>query len=210
MNATGSHRDELRVAYDAMAETRDREGYPAWKRNVRADFLEVLRREEHARLLEIGAGPGRDGSFFAERGLNVVCVDLSPEMVRLCLEKGLEAHVMDAVDLRLPAGSFDAVYSFNGLLHLPKPELPRALREVRRVLRPGGPFFLGLYGGLDREGTWEEDAYEPKRFFSYHTDEGLLEAVAGIFDVVSFDRVAVESADPRFHFQSLILRKSGN
>ena len=210
MSTSNGYRCELRAAYDAMAETRDREDYPAWKRDVRAAFLELLQREGRARLLEIGAGPGRDGAFFAEYGLNVVCIDLSPEMVRVCGEKGVEAHAMDVVDLRFTDGSFDAVYSFNGLLHLPKFELPRALHEVRRILRPGGPFFLGLYGGFDREGVWEGDTYRPKRFFSFHTDECLIEAVAGVFDVVSFDRVPVEDADPRFHFQSLILRKGNS
>ena len=67
-------------------------------------------------------------------------------------------------------------------------------------------FFLGLYGGFNREGVWEEDTYEPKRFFSFYTDEQLLAAVGGFFDVASFDRVVVESADPRFHFQSLVLQ----
>lgn len=200
-------RTRMRVAYDAEAEARDHKNFPKWKRRIREDFLAILRGEQLIRFLEIGAGTGRDGAFFAEHGLDVVCVDLSPEMVRLCREKGLEAHAMDVVDLRFPGGSFDAVYSLNSLLHLSKTEFPQALREVRRVLRPGGPFFLGLYGGIDREGVWEEDTYEPKRFFSFRTDARLLEAVGEVFDVVSFDRVAVETADPRFHFQSLILRK---
>lgn len=200
-------RNQLRAAYDAMAEARDRKDSPEWKGRIREDFYEILRSERLTRLLEIGAGTGRDGAFFAERGLDFVCVDLSPEMTRLCREKGLEAHVMDAVDLRFPDESFDAVYSLNSLLHLTESEFPQALREVRRVLRAGGSFFLGLYGGIDREGVWEGDTYEPKRFFSFRTDARLLEAVGEAFDVVSFDRVAVEAADPHFHFQSLVLRK---
>ena len=204
---SGDIRNRLRAAYDAQAEARDGNDFPTWKRRVREDFLAILHNERLTRLLEIGAGPGRDGAFFAERGLEVVCVDLSPEMVRLCREKGLEAHDMDAADLGFPDGSFDAVYSLNSLLHLPESEFPKTLREVRRVLRPSGLFFLGLYGGIDREGVWEEDSYKPKRFFSFRTDARLLEAVGEVFDVVSFDRVDVENDDPRFHFQSLILRK---
>jgi SAM-dependent methyltransferase len=200
-------RDQLRAAYDAQAEARDRRDLPEWKQRIRETFLSVLRREGRTRLLEIGAGTGHDSTFFARQGLDVVCIDLSSEMVRLCREKGLEAHVMDVVDLRFPADSFDAATSFNSLLHLPRVELPEALREVRRVLRPGGAFFLGVYGGYDFEGVWEEDLYDPRRFFSFYTDERLREAVGAVFDVVSFDRVAVEAEDARFHFQSLILRK---
>ena len=200
-------RDRLRAAYDANAKARDQREYPEWKRNVRATFLEVLRSEEQGRLLEIGAGAGHDGAFFAQHGLDVVCVDLSPAMVRLCRQKRLEAYVMDVADLRFPADSFDAAYSFNSLLHLLIAELPMALREVRRILRPGGSFFLGLYGGYDHEGVWEQDTYEPKRFFSFQTDEHLLCTVEKAFDVVSFEHIDVATEDARLHFQSLILRK---
>lgn len=199
-------RCRLRAAYDAHAKARDRRELPQWKRNVRAAFLETLRHEGRTRLLEVGAGTGHDGAFFAQQGLDVVCVDLSSEMVRLCREKGLEAHVMDVVELRFPAAAFDAVYSFNGLLHLPKAELPGALREVHRVLRPGGPFFFGVYGGYNHEGVWEDDTYDPKRFFSFRSDEALLDVTGEAFDVASFDWVAVDSGDKRLHFQSLVLR----
>lgn len=202
-------RDRLRAAYDAMAEERDRRTLPAWKRRIRAAFLEILREEGRTGLLEIGSGSGRDGAFFAGEGLKVVCIDLSSEMVRLCLEKGLEAYVMDVADLRFPDGSFDAAYAFNSFLHLADAEWPEALREVRRVLRPGGAFFLGVYGGFDSERVWDEDTYEPKRFFSFHSDDRLLELVAGDYEVVSLERVAVESAHVPMHFQSLVLRRKG-
>ena len=200
-------RDRFRTAYDAHAEARDRRDNPEWKRKVRQDFLSSLARDERRRLLEIGAGTGRDGVFFRRQGLDVFCIDLSPEMVRFCREKGLEARVMDVADLQFPVDSFDAAYSFNSLVHLPKAELPEALQEVRRVLRPGGSFFLGLYGGYDHESVWEQDTCEPKRFFSFHTDEHLFQTVEKAFDVVSFGRVDVGAEDTRFHFQSLILRK---
>ena len=200
-------RDRLRAAYDTSAEARDRRDVPEWKRSVRETFLKTLQREGHTRLLEIGAGTGHDGAFFREHDLDVVCVDLSPEMVRLCREKGLEAHVMDVIDLRFPVDSFDAAYSLNTLLHLPNAQLPEALREVHRVLRPGGSFFLGLYGGYNHQGIWEEDTYTPKRFFSFHTDEQLLRTVTRTFDVVSFGSVDVGAEDPRFHFQSLVLKR---
>ena len=207
MREDADTRDRLRAAYDAQAESRDRRNLPAWKRRIREEFLAILRSERSSRLLEVGAGPGHDGAFFSNHGLDVVCIDLSPEMVRLCREKGLEARVMDAVDLRFPDGSFDAAYSLNSLLHLSDADCSRALREVRRVLRPTGLFFLGVYGGLDREGVWEKDGYRPKRFFSFRTDDRLLSMVGGIFDVVSFERVPVDFDDPRLHFQSIILGK---
>jgi hypothetical protein len=66
-------------------------------------------------------------------------------------------------------------------------------------------FFLGVYGGYDFEGTWEKDSYEPKRFFSFHADEGLKQVVTESFKLLSFKQIT--SGDGDLHFQSLILRK---
>jgi ubiquinone/menaquinone biosynthesis C-methylase UbiE len=85
----------------------------------------------------------------------VTCIDLSNEMVNLCQEKGLNAHVMDFYDLQFPDQSFDAVFALNCLLHVPKANLESVLKEVHRVLRDGGLFFCGVYGGQDTEGIWE-------------------------------------------------------
>ena len=113
------------------------------------------------RLLEIGAGPGHDSAFFAGHGLQVVATDLSPAMVGFCRSKGLDAHVMDFLHLDFPAGSFDAVYALNCLLHVPNADLPEVLAAIRAVLRPGGWLFLGVYGGNGGEGPSRNDLHEP-------------------------------------------------
>lgn len=206
----GGLRDRLRASYADRATARDGSRYPTWKRVERDRFLGHLQSTGARRLLEVGAGSGRDAAAFRDAGLDIVCIDLSPDMVAHCLGKGLDAREMDVVDLRLPDGSFDAAYSFNSLLHLPKAEFPVALREVRRMLRAGGLFYLGVYGGFDHEGIWEGDTYRPKRFFSFHSDERLLEQAGAVFDVVSFHRVRLESEGGRPHFQSLLLRRRGS
>lgn len=195
----------LRDAYDRHAEERDAAGTEPWKHDERRRFLQLLREADAATLVEVGAGTGKDGLFFQEHGLDVTCTDLSPAMVALCRQKGLRAMVGDVLHLGLPPASFDAAYALNCLLHVPKRDLPSAFEEVRRLLRPRGLFYLGVYGGVAFEGIWDDDRYEPKRFFSFHPDEGLREAVAPYFNVVSFERIPIE-ATPGLHFQSLVLR----
>jgi SAM-dependent methyltransferase len=158
-------------------------------------------------MLELGAGPGKDGEFFRDHGLCVFCTDLLPEMVALCQDKGLAARVMDSVDLDFPPDIFDAVYALNCLLHLPDRELPAALRGIRAVLRPDGLFCLGLYGGRDHEDVRPDDPYEPKRFFSFRTDERMREIAAESFEVCSFRRIALRGRTDGLHFQFLVLRK---
>src|SRR6266536_1248774 len=87
--------DRLRESYNRNAAERETYGMEVWKVEERQHFLSFLQQEGKHRLLEIGAGPGRDSKFFQDNGLDVVCTDLSPEMVELCHAKGLQAHVMD-------------------------------------------------------------------------------------------------------------------
>jgi hypothetical protein len=79
------------------------------------------------------------------------------------------------------------------------------LATVHSTLVPGGLFFLGQYGGIDLEGPVADDNYEPKRFFSFLTDDDLLAVAGGHFAVESFHAVDIKSDDGD-HFQSLVLR----
>jgi SAM-dependent methyltransferase len=194
----------LRQAYDARAAWRDGVSKQPWKLTERQAFRERL--APGARLLEIGAGTGQDSAYFQGSGFAVVATDLSTAMVEHCRAKGIEAHVMDFLHLDFPAGSFDAVFALNCLLHVPNRDLPAVLAAVRAVLRPGGLFFLGVYGGNEsHEGPIEDDEHDPPRFFSWRTDDQLLSfATDARFDVVDFHPV---EAGPDYWFQSLTLRR---
>jgi SAM-dependent methyltransferase len=197
---------QLREAYNRSALTREKGKKEPWKIVERQHFLELLQKERKHALLEIGAGTGQDGKFFQEQGIEVICTDLSPTMVKCCREKGLPAYVMDCLHLDFPAASFEAIYSLNCLLHVPSPDLPTALNSIRELLRPGGLFYLGVYGGNEQEGIWVDDQHEPKRFFSYHTDSYMQQVTQQFFEPISFKVVEV-SRGAHFHFQSMILRR---
>ncbi len=149
----------------------------------------------------------RAGKFFQDNDLDVVCTDLSPEMVALCRAKGLTAYTMDFLSLDFPAQSFDGVYALNCLLHVPKGDLKTVLEAIQRLLKPGGLFFFGVYGGNDFEGISPQDTCSPKRYFSFHTDEQIKQVVAAFFELVTFKAVLFDS-ETEHHFQSMILRRS--
>jgi SAM-dependent methyltransferase len=199
-------KNDLRTAYNQSAEERSQRAKSTWKLEARQAFLERLQGEGKKTLLEIGAGPGIDGKFFQDNGLTVTCTDLSPEMVRLCREKGLDAHVMDFLNLDFPDAHFEAVFALNCLLHVPKPDLPRVLESVRRVLKPGGLMFMSVYGGIEEEGVWPDDNHEPKRFFAFYTDEKIQAIVSRYFDLEQFTAVDNETENG-LHSQILILRR---
>lgn len=98
---------------------------------------EVIRDKE---VLEIAAGPGLIAKHVAFAAKSMTATDYSEGMIREA-EKGeypscLKLEVADARALPYPDGSFDAVIIANALHIVPVPE--KALREINRVLRPGG------------------------------------------------------------------------
>ncbi|MEU8005567.1 class I SAM-dependent methyltransferase [Catellatospora sp. NPDC049111] len=194
---------DLRQAYNGGAAERDTHDKEPWKVAERAAFADRLHAEQRRTLLELGAGTGQDSRHFMDAGLEVVAVDLSPEMVARCRAKGVDARVADFLDLGLPDASVDAVYALNCLLHVPDTDLPAVLDNIRRVLVPGGLFFLGVWGGLHHEGVLVADRHEPQRFFAWRTDDALLAFARTSFEVEDFHTVAVGE----YTFQSLTLRR---
>ncbi|HEY6638969.1 MAG TPA: class I SAM-dependent methyltransferase [Solirubrobacterales bacterium] len=104
------------------------------------------------RLLEIGLGYGTVSQALAQRGFNYSGLDIAPgpvEMVRHRLaELGIEnperrVRVGSALEIDHPQGSFDHVVTIGCLHHTG--DLPRAVEEVRRVLRPGGRALVMVY-----------------------------------------------------------------
>ena len=102
-----------------------------------------------ARLLEIGCGMGTDLLQFARGGARCVGIDLTPRSVeitrhRFALYDTRGAFMIaDGEHLPFASESFDVVYS-NGVLHH-TPDTAGAIREVQRVLRPGGTAKVMLY-----------------------------------------------------------------
>jgi ubiquinone/menaquinone biosynthesis C-methylase UbiE len=116
-----------------------------WHIPVAAGFAEA----KNLNVLEIGCGLGTDGAQFAKAGANYTGVDLTEAAVELA-QRRFELfdlpgtfRVADAEHLDFPENSFDLVYS-HGVLHH-TPDTAAAVREIHRVLRPGGKAAVMLY-----------------------------------------------------------------
>jgi 2-polyprenyl-3-methyl-5-hydroxy-6-metoxy-1,4-benzoquinol methylase len=141
-----------------VAEVTTREGYAAW-----APFYDgeknplVVVEEPHVAalagdlrvhsVLDVGTGTGRHALWWARRGATVVGVDQSPEMLAVAQGRasaeGLSIHfVQGALEggLPWPAGRFDLVVCALMLTHVT--DLAGAVREMARVVRPGGYLLL--------------------------------------------------------------------
>lgn len=194
----------IKTSYNYNSILRDKLEIDEWKMNELDWFISHFEDTKGMKLLDVGAGSGQHGKYLESRHFDVHCIDGSIEMINLCRDKGLAATLMDFYNIEYPEESFDAIWSMNALLHVPKRSLPIVLKSIRRVLKPGGLFYLGVYGGDNSEAIWEEDPYTPKRFFSFFTDEDLQQEVGEYFEIIEFK--VLDMPGMTTDFQSMICR----
>jgi SAM-dependent methyltransferase len=196
--------DTLVKTYEKYAHERASHSPDEFKVQERSEFLKFLKAEGRETLLEIGCGPGQDAQFFQSQGLRVLAVDNTPMMVKLTAEKGITAQALDCYDLDEINERFDAIYTMNCLLHIPKQDFEQVLRLISDRLNENGLMYLGIWGDQNFEGIWEQDIYEPKRFFSFWKTEALLEVLQRSFRLEYYRRL--EPREGRI-FNSFIVRK---
>jgi SAM-dependent methyltransferase len=95
-------------------------------------------------LLDVGCGGGSFAATLADRGWDVVGVDVSEDQLRLARERGVQVVHADAASMPFPDATFDAAVSV--FTHTDMDDFPGAVREVARVLRPGARLvYLGVH-----------------------------------------------------------------
>ena len=156
--------DTLIKAYERHAHERASNFPDEFKKREQLEFLEFLNKEQRKTILEIGCGPGWDAQFFQGQGGRVFAIDNAPTMVKLTNNRGIPAQVLDCYELDHINETFDAVYTMNCLLHIPKKDIGQIFSLISSRLNGEGLMYLGLWGAEDFEGIWAQDEYEPKRF----------------------------------------------
>lgn len=130
---------------------------------IRDEFLQYI--PIGGRILDLGAGAGRDSKAFLDAGYQVVAMDGSSE---LCKEtsKYLGQPVICAIfqDYQ-PEGMFDGIWACASLLHVPSAEMSTIVEKLVQHMNLGGVFYIsfkyGEYEGM-RNGRFFNDMTEAK------------------------------------------------
>jgi SAM-dependent methyltransferase len=129
------------------------------------------------RVLEVGCGWGEFAARIRdELGVDVIALDLSPRMVELARERGIDARVGDVQELPFESASFDCAVANWMLYHVP--DVDRALAELARVLRAGGRLVAATNSERHLEELWglvgRDKKAEARHFFAEDA-AGLLQ-----------------------------------
>lgn len=131
-------------AYATMFEKEDEHWWFVGRRMVLASLLDGLGSGDRRRILDVGCGTGGNFDFLSRYGKVEGC-DYSEEAVHFCRLRGITSvREASIYHLPYPDASFDLVTCLDVLEHL-RLDLP-ALRELERVLKPGGHLLLTIPG----------------------------------------------------------------
>jgi ubiquinone/menaquinone biosynthesis C-methylase UbiE len=133
-----------RAYYDDFAGWYERERHLPYHRML--DDLEVELIERYAAgkdALEVGCGTGLILDRVAQFARRAQGIDLSAGMLGRAMQRGLGVAQASATELPVPTASVDVAYSFKVLAHIP--DIAGALREMARVVRPGGYVIAEFY-----------------------------------------------------------------
>jgi SAM-dependent methyltransferase len=142
--------DTTRASYNRVAgEYALRFGDELAHKPLERSLLDAFAASVTGLICDLGCGPGQAAAYLHARGAEVVGVDLSEAMVEQAqrLHSAIRFIQADMRALPFADASLAGVVALYSLIHLSPAEMPAALLELRRVLRPDGALLVGFHIG---------------------------------------------------------------
>lgn len=143
----------VQAAWDRIASGYDRFVTPTHE-GLGAEGLKRAGLRPGMRFLDVAAGSGALSLPAARQGANVLATDIAPGMLRQLDSRAraaglaIETRVMDGTALALDDATFDVAGSQFGVMLFP--DMPRGIRELARVVKPGGRVLMTVFGDVRR------------------------------------------------------------
>ncbi|MFK8022581.1 MAG: methyltransferase domain-containing protein [Ilumatobacter sp.] len=194
----------LRRYYEAEAEQRLRPAHGDRRTRICRGFATLVASEARRSVVDIGSGPASDLEPFREHGVDYVGADLALGNARLAAAD--DAAVVPATLFALPFrdDAFPAGWSMSAFQHVPDHRIDEALAEFVRVLEPGAPVTIGLWGGRDEviESSYATSGIQMHRHFTLRTHERIRAILAQHMVVGDEETFPAGPSDWRYHVAS--------
>ena len=166
-----------RVAGDYAGHFRDEMEKKPFDRKMLDWLIEKV--GERGVICDMGCGPGQIASYLHDRGVKVCGIDLSPAMIERALELNPDIAFQqgDMLALTTVDDSYGGIAAFYSIVHVPRPAVVQALRELKRVLRPGGVLLLTFHLGqeiIHLDEWWGKEVSLDFIFFEREEMKGYL------------------------------------
>jgi SAM-dependent methyltransferase len=104
-------------------------------------------------ICDLGCGPGQIARYLHRQGVDTLGVDLSPRMIAEAqrLNPGIPFHQGNMLSLPDADESWGGIAAFYCIIHIPRERVVDALREMKRVLKPGGMLLITFHIGSEIE-----------------------------------------------------------
>lgn len=162
-------------------------------------FINLLKGKK---ILDAGCGAGRDSKYLFDKGLDVIGIDMSKNMIIAAKNRAdADFEVMDIRKTSFPSKFFDGIWCYNALLHLNKHDLQMTIDEFKRILKNKGILFIATRHG---EGEIAKKSVKgTKYFFLYQEDylKSILERIG--FEIILIKKYRQKGED----FIDIILKR---
>ena len=135
-------------------------------------------------ICDLGCGPGQIARYLHRQGAEALGVDLSPRMIAEAQQLNPDIHFHQGNMLSLPDtdNSWGGIAAFYCIIHIPRKQVVYALREMKRVLKPGGVLLVTFHIGDEVkhvEEWWEKSVsldfafYQPAEMEAWLQEAGF-------------------------------------
>ncbi|MDP2666254.1 MAG: class I SAM-dependent methyltransferase [Candidatus Diapherotrites archaeon] len=201
------YKEETKQAYELYPEIYEKKSEIHFRNFVRplADaFISHLRGRT---IIDLGSGPGTHAEYFYHKGLDVMCVDYSPEMLKRCAAKGVRTQLADIEEFRMPPNTVDGVWAYTSLLHIQKENIPQVIRNISDMLKGGGLLGVAFFGGYGEKFIEVPLMPGVKRWYSFFTDAEARSLFNQRFDVLEGKTAVVP--DGKVYLNYLFRKRPG-
>lgn len=136
-------------------------------------FIAMIKHK--SKILDIGAGFGKDVNYFCNKGFDCIGIDFCDNFIEKSktLYNNVIIYKMSFLDIEFSENEFDALWSRGALFHISKDDFRIVIEKLSHILKPNGIFYIQLIEGNHNDMIDSIGNVEGAAHYSYYTSNEL-------------------------------------